>query len=258
MKHSSLLTIFILAGFYLQAQKKFIITDTSYIIGIVNTETDARESESHYRTKTIQKGSYVLVYGALRDTRGYKIMYREKKYIIPTGNLNINYIDLYNQLLEESPENLRTLDSVTTSMAPIAHQYEIKKALAYINKLRSKGLAVIDYRAYDESEYTDGTGIRVKVLNLSKKTIKYISFNVTGINAVDDAVSSKSRKGIGPIKPDETGSYEFEYAWFTDIIEYIRINSIIIQYMDGSKRTVTGINQLVLPESITDILYDND
>jgi hypothetical protein len=43
----------------------------------------------------------------------------------------------------------------------------------------------------------------------------------------------------GPIKPDENGSYNFKYTWFTDLVQRVKITQIKVQYMDGSFKTIT-------------------
>ncbi|GAB3428059.1 hypothetical protein [Niabella aquatica] len=259
MKYVSLFVLILSLNISASSQEELVFNDSTYIIGIINKKVEAKVSGSYYLTKTLYSGTNVLVSGRVTGPGGgYEVIYMDKKYIIPPDGLNTNYKDLYRLLSNAEGKELNLLDSVANAMSGIASQYEIKKALEYVDKLRPRGLAIIDYRAYDESEYTGGTGFRVKVLNLSKKTIKYVTFNITGRNAVDDAVSTKTRRGIGPIKPDETGSYEFEYVWFTDIVEYIKINSITLQYLDGTSKVVTGVDKIVLPDRIVDVLQSND
>ena len=116
-------------------------------------------------------------------------------------------------------------------------------------------ITVVENTAYDMSEYTDGTGFRCTIQNNNKKTIKYIWITFKGFNAVDDPVYVSSARGysinkkcIGPIAQDETGSYDFEYAWLTDIVEYAKITSIKVQYMDLSTRTFTNLKDIILPK----------
>ena len=66
----------------------------------------------------------------------------------------------------------------------------------------------------------------------------------------------KSRKGIGPIDPGESGGYTFEYVWFTDIVEYAKTNSIKLQFKDGSIRTLTNISSITVPDKIKQILEE--
>lgn len=109
-----------------------------------------------------------------------------------------------------------------------------------ILKIKQNKNAVIlfEARPVDESEYTDGTGFRVNFFNQSKKSIKYITFNLNAYNAVNDLIGSKAVKGVGPIEHLETAEYKWDYIWFTDLVERVTISKITIQYMDGLITTI--------------------
>lgn len=118
---------------------------------------------------------------------------------------------------------------------------EKREALEPFFETEKYGIGFIKYNATSGYSFT---GASFKIFNPSKKTIKYIWFTVAGENAVEDLVKLPggnyytTLKGIGPIESYGFGSWEFEHVWFTDIIEYLRISHIKIQYMDGSVRTV--------------------
>lgn len=88
------------------------------------------------------------------------------------------------------------------------------------------------------------SGAEFKIYNASKKTIKYITFNFHAKNAVGDKVLyrkgaySTSRKGIGPVEPYSTGAWEFDTVWLTDIVDELITTTIVIQYMDGTIKTI--------------------
>lgn len=135
-------------------------------------------------------------------------------------------------------------------------------ALKTIARTKAHGLAVLSRRAYEESEYTNGTGFRVKVLNTSSKTIKYVAFSIVGYNAVRDPVrdnlkrsTSQNLRGIGPIKPNESASYSFDYIWHTDAVEYVRLTKIKVDYMDGTSSVISSPEKtVVLDDSVEGIL----
>lgn len=118
---------------------------------------------------------------------------------------------------------------------------ERREALQPFINTEKYGLGFIKYNA---TEGYSSTGANFEIFNPSKKTIKYIWFTFAGQNAVNDLVRLpnghyyKTVKGIGPIGSYETGAWSFEYVWFTDIVEYLRLSTIKIQYMDGSVRTL--------------------
>jgi hypothetical protein len=124
-----------------------------------------------------------------------------------------------------------------------------------ISSLQKAGVAIMDYTAFDNSEYTDGTGFRIKFFNPTKKTIKYINISFVGINAVNDKVLNKyggsyinNVRCVGPIKQYDEAEFEWDYVWFTDIVETVKLVSIKVQYMDGSIRTITDFKNVLVKE----------
>ena len=118
---------------------------------------------------------------------------------------------------------------------------ERSEAMQPFFEVEKYGIGFIKYNA---TEGYSSTGAHFEIFNPSKKTIKYIWFTFAGENAVEDLVKMKNGtyyttvKGIGPIESYGIGSWSFEYVWFTDIIQYLRLSTIKIQYMDGSLKTV--------------------
>lgn len=133
---------------------------------------------------------------------------------------------------------------------------ERREALQPFIDTEKYGLGFIKYNA---TEGYSSTGANFEIFNPSKKTIKYIWFTVAGENAVEDLVRLpngtyyKTLKGIGPIGSYETGAWSFDYVWFTDIVQYLRLSTIKIQYMDGSVRTVKYNDAMYIGEEA----YDN-
>lgn len=170
------------------------------------------------------------------------------------------------EISEEDAERIESLTDdeknalrrVSKASAPF-----LKKAMdnfkynqGFPERAKKAGLALIKSSIFDTSDYTDGTGYSVEVLNTSKKTIKYITFNVVGYNSVNDPVksgrgkgASLSLRGVGPIEPDDPASYSWEYAWFTDLVQSHKLKSITVQYMDGSKKVYTDMKSIQVPKS---------
>lgn len=133
----------------------------------------------------------------------------------------------------------------------------LQKANADFNKAVASGIGVLDFDIYSMGEYSDALGVNFEVLNSSKKTIKYITVNFSGYNAVDDPVPAFgkkviTRRCIGPIESWNSGRYTFDYVWYNNITEYVAIKSLVVEYMDGTKRTFTGKNVEVIDEDIID------
>lgn len=118
---------------------------------------------------------------------------------------------------------------------------EMFETLEPFHLAKKQGIGFITY--HPTSNYGI-TGATFKVYNPSLKTIKYIWFTVAGENAVEDLVRlSNSKyyttlKGIGPVESEAISTWYFDNIWLTDIIEYLRISTIKIQYMDGSVKSL--------------------
>ncbi|MEY2921466.1 MAG: hypothetical protein RL108_75 [Bacteroidota bacterium] len=129
-----------------------------------------------------------------------------------------------------------------------------KEFRTYIDNQKTVGVILMNYSVEDVSEVTDGVTAKFEVFNPTNKTIKYVTFYVSGINAVGDKVYNIRQqsyvsefRGVGPIKSKESASYEWEYAWFTDVVETLKIVKVKIQYMDGSTKIVSIPKSIILP-----------
>lgn len=136
---------------------------------------------------------------------------------------------------------------------------KIDKAFDYIDSFKKYSIAILD--AHPITNYSM-TGAKFKILNLSKKDIKYITFNFYGKNPVKDKVLYRSgvynvsRKGIGPIEYLSEGSWEFENVWLTDIVEYLELTSVNIIYIDGTTKTLKITDDLWINEDKLNNLYN--
>ena len=93
------------------------------------------------------------------------------------------------------------------------------------------------------------------------KTIKYINISFVGINTVNDKVLNKyggsyinNVRCVGPIKQYEEAEFEWDYVWFTDIVETVKLVSIKVQYMDGTIKTITIVNSIIPSETLSPLI----
>ncbi|WP_185117049.1 energy transducer TonB [Chryseobacterium sp. T16E-39] len=133
---------------------------------------------------------------------------------------------------------------------------EVHEAIQPFIDVKKYGLGIIEY--YATAGYSS-TGATFKIINPSKKTIKYIWFTVAGENPVGDLVKTKvgfykTLKGIGPVENLEVSTWSFDYVWFTDVVETLKISAIKIQYMDGTFRTIKYNKGMYLGERAYDKL----
>lgn len=192
----------------------------------------------------------------------YKAFYNGKAFFIKASDVELTDEQKFrlDSLMRCSPQEREVFYHKSLNLFKRIYANELSNVLTTLQSYKKYGLNIETWSVYDESEYTDGTGIRFSFFNPTDQTIKYITINFVGYNAVDDPVSSRgqtlqTRKCVGPIEPEETASYKFEYVWFTDIVEYAKIRSIVVQYKNGSTKTITNTNQITFPEKLTEFLH---
>ena len=205
----------------------------------------ADEDCDRYYDQRLDEGTVVIIIG-VKDCaprygtpkRLFEIAYRNDTYFVPREDLTLN-AEYQTKLDAVAPADWEAVRSFGHGLELSRWGDVLGKALKDFQSKAALGLAVGEWSVVDESEYTSGTGLRIEVHNPTKKTIKYIWFTFVGVNAVDDVVGGvHTVRAIGPIKPDEGGSYRFEYVWMTDIIESARMRQIKVQYMDGSVKVI--------------------
>ena len=266
MKYCLFVVIIFPLWLYSQTDKISIISDSSFIIGIIENDTYiGQEFEGLCNTgyeKKITSGAAVVISGTERCTSVssklkyfYRIIYKNKIYLIEKEKV-LTEEDYFSKIDSfDSFQALKFRENAIINEA-LLHDGQMKKILNFIKGCASKGLTIMDWSFYDSSEYTEGTGVKFTVYNPTKKNIKYLWFTVVGYNAVNDVIYDRVQKkksitfkGVGPIKPEETGTYDFEYAWFTDLVEDVKITQIKVQFMDGSIKTILNPKQIMLAKA---------
>lgn len=235
------------------------------IIGISNTDTYlGKEFPTNCNleiTEILKPQTSLLVYGYLNceaNNKGfYKIIYNHNIYFANEKEIT---------LLPEHEKNVKSLDSLTSiKMKEKALEFSMilqkdieNKADEYLIKAKTDGILIKTASVFDESEYTNGTGFKITFANPSKKTIKYIWFTVSGINRVDDLVGTKTLKGVGPLETNQIADFSYDYVWLNDLVEYFKIPSIKIQYMDGTFKTIQNAHKLIIPETYQNLIFKDE
>jgi hypothetical protein len=259
-----------------QTEFEKILTDSTSAVGVVFEDCFVGKSVGTYCIndvdKNLVKGTPIIISGVLNCKKSYsddiiqyyRIIHNDNTYFIEKEKLKT--FDGYYEQIEAMPsEKANAFEKHAIYIAQIMYKGNTKNALDFLDNCKPKGLSVLSWSTYDESEYTEGTSAKIKVYNPTSKTIKYLWFTFIGYNPVDDKIVDRKRgtssitvKGVGPIKPDESGSYEYTYVWFTDLVATAKVSNIKVQYMDGSIKNITNPKEIMLPQKLYDVIFDNE
>ena len=98
---------------------------------------------------------------------------------------------------------------------------------------------------YEGANDEGGVGVALNFYNASGKTIKYIWFGFVPYNRVgDEEVCSKTgvigvrSKFTGPVNAQEEKEIRSGILWYNFSISSVKVEQIIIQYMDGTEETL--------------------
>jgi hypothetical protein len=129
---------------------------------------------------------------------------------------------------------------------------------AKIKTGKENGGILISQFSFSTSEY-GVVDLTMGIQNIGKKRIKYATFKLQPKNSVDDPVEyEKSFKGIGFIEPGSEGVWNFESAWFSDVIATLILKNITLVYEDGSSKLITKIGEIRIDtdESLSETISD--
>lgn len=170
-------------------------------------------------------------------------------FYIPSKSVDVKWTD-YSEIFDRTTEYdyLDNLAAYNRASREIKNDFfEYMKAFEYRRHVRvveevneqerqmqKYGVFISTLKLYS-GDYYD-IGLKLSVMNLSHKTIKYIEFTTSACNPVGDVVDTKTVKGIGPIPYGATGNYDFEDVWWSKVISSHKPKSMLITYMDGSTK----------------------
>lgn len=250
-------------------------TPSAFVLGLAKSNAErgsALSTHCYYLedSKGIREDSAVIVVrkrtcgsGASRVDY-YDVLYRGKPYVMKAR-------DVFMTAEGESQLSALTEEQIADSLelwqigSREAAKVQMNRAIRALKATSSQGIAVLKARIFDVSEYTEGTGFSASIYNSSKKTIKYVTFGVVGLNAVNDPVRDRLRggtvvslRGIGPVEPGGTGSWSKDYMWMTDVVESYRLAEIRLEYTDGTSKTLKDVEKLFLSRADYETLSEDD
>lgn len=186
-----------------------------------------------------------LTYNLLKDIDKSKFYENNhRQYQIDSSKYAVKY-DSIMVVISKHQNRLDSLNTIKESLADSILLEKNKEYAAIIGKTpRLDGLGkVIDIYSLNLSSPNSAAGCDVELYytNNSPKTIKYLIWRGTIYNAVNDPVfceirntSSFSGKDTGPIESGRNGGGIWENVIYNYSAKEIRLNSIHIDYMDGS------------------------
>lgn len=257
------------------AEKHLLITDSTLVLGVVSDSyASICEDVSSYcscYSKHLDEGTIVVVSGtnlcksSYRPEYYFEIFYKNKPYFIKKNSLKFSdSIDYFAEISSFTKEQTTTFRRKAKFTAAVAHSQTLNEALTFLKSCKTKGLAILEWHIYDESEYTEGTSFQIEYYNPTNKTIKYITTTLVGYNPVGDKVYNIRKqsytcqvKSVGPIEPESSGSYSFDYVWFTDMVETAKIISITVQYMDGTIQAINNAEAIRFNKNLYNYLHDD-
>lgn len=92
--------------------------------------------------------------------------------------------------------------------------------------------------------------LQLRYFNSNKKRIKYIEVHWVAINDVGDVRGRGSFRGTGPLGFLESGSWDWDRSLYfvADDATTMRITKVILTYMNGTKKILTG-DAIVIDDS---------
>lgn len=238
-----------------------------YVLASIKEKTYTSDSQNDYcamsASKALHPGTLVVLVrrGSCRTSKPYvEVAYKGETRYVDESALS---------LTKEGVQRLNTVSDDDAAANHTAwekdslriHHLQLLHAKAELDRGKSAGVSVLRSSIFDTSEYTEGTGFKATVFNTGKKTIKYATFTVVGLNAVGDTVRDRLRggtsmvlKGIGPVEPGESAGWSKDYMWSTDLVESHRVVSIRLEFMDGTSRTIGNIDKLTLSSTTLAVL----
>jgi|688.fasta_scaffold573480_1 hypothetical protein len=215
----------------------------------LNAQSELKKIDGVYLSKwegsdgVFKENELVVVYGYESTTYDINLLIVNRNGMIENSSIGYIYIkdgtDIKDQIKSGfSPVGIDSAIKIANSMFlkdSILKDKEMNEILADKNPVR-----LLQSIAVDVSEYTDGTGYETVFRNQSKKKIKYISFTLLAYNPVNDVIGTKTVKGVGPIGSGEIATYKWDYLWFTDLVEKVKVSKIVVEYMDGTFATMVS------------------
>ena len=190
---------------------------------------------------------------------------KDSIYVIGIANDSVYYMTSKMKDLGQSYSVLH-ISPLSQIMNNSEFQYHFEAFKDSLNK-RSSNLSYKSVLSYNKKQYDEylakikkiapfgyvgewswdndfSVSFHVDYCNTSKTTIKYIDFYWKVLNGVDDVRGTGSFSGTGPVDEWETATWNWDYSHYyvAGDADYMKITKIVITYMNGTKKVLTGDN----------------
>ncbi len=217
---------------------------------ISSVEAEARDTVFLYGdTKGYFRGRFVDVpsYNSLRpvmltDDHQYKTYGQYKEYVSRRGD----------EGLERRMQIAWEADSIQTQRYLVYLYAKRDSIMAERDKIIKRLVQRQSFIIVKEYAYADygNFGLELTFFNYFRKTIKYVVFETKPYNRFGDlqpdrvGKTSSRARCIGPIEPQDAGTYEFEELYYdpNDVISHIVVTKLVITFLDDTTVTITDVN----------------
>jgi hypothetical protein len=152
---------------------------------------------------------------------------------------------------KEAQALVKKIEEIKAEAAKKAEAEKLKLLAEQSKSAKEKARAIIRISSSYPSKPNSAGGVDLHInwKNNSDKVIKYAVFVVRPYNAVNDQVSSRigdksvfRGQEVGPFKKGQGSidGYSWECAWYNNTIKTVKIDSVEIEYMDGTEITLKG------------------
>ncbi|QNA45206.1 hypothetical protein [Lacibacter sediminis] len=250
------ITLLTISNSYSQtkADTSIIITTPGKTIRLYNLN-----AEDQYDYEYCCNGKSIVIYSIKTDSlskRNVKVASNGKLYecALKDLNLDLQTIDILKSWTLEH-EKMRETKAIryfeiSKEIEAAEAKLELLKSTKVVNKAIQQGLVVTWDWSEEKLVTIKSQSFEFKILNPSKKKIKYIYLTVSIINTVGDFIAKKTLTLVGPIEINDRVSYNFENVFMSNVVGKSQINTIKVEYFDKTAKVFSGqaVNSVIVSE----------
>jgi hypothetical protein len=166
---------------FAQTENEYSVTDSTLILGIIHDGYVCKNISSNcfcHSYSNFSDATIVVVSGIATCKRisseelgnFFEIIHKNKTYFVSKEKLKFaRDIDYFSEISRFPPDKSELFRKNAQFYANYYHSQKLDEVLKFLGNCKTKGIAILKWNIYDESEYTDGTGFKVEFYNPTKK-----------------------------------------------------------------------------------------